>query len=83
MPKCPKGRSTLVSDALADLRWTADSEGALSFRAITEYYALFELMEAVVLQPDRPDVHVWKFSSSGQYTAQSAYAALFQGAVFV
>lgn len=33
-----------------------------------------------MLQPDRPDVHIWKLASSGQYTAQSAYAALFQGA---
>ncbi|GJN12898.1 hypothetical protein PR202_ga31222 [Eleusine coracana subsp. coracana] len=75
-----KANTRLVSDALAGLRWTTDIEGALSFRARTEYYALFELIEAVVLQPDRPDVHIWKLSSSGQYTVQSAYAALFQGA---
>ena len=35
----------------------------------------------MVLQQDSPDQYIWRLSSSGQYTAKSAYDALFQGAI--
>jgi hypothetical protein len=34
----------------------------------------------VVLQPGAPDSHLWRLSSSGKYSAKSAYTALLQGA---
>jgi hypothetical protein len=35
----------------------------------------------VELNESIPDKHVWRLSSSGQYTAKSAYTALFYGAI--
>lgn len=33
------------------------------------------------LQPVEEDVHIWRFSPSGQYSAKSAYEHLFQGSI--
>lgn len=36
----------------------------------------------MILQPDTPDVHVWRFISSGKFSTKSAYEALFYGSTF-
>ena len=40
-----------------------------------------DLLEGVVLQEGIPDRHIWRLSASGEYTAKSAYDALFEGAL--
>jgi hypothetical protein len=38
-------------------------------------------IEGMVLQEGIPDRHIWRLSASGEYTAKSAYDALFEGAL--
>jgi hypothetical protein len=45
-----------------------------------EYLVLWDVISEVNLQVGVQDKHIW-LSSSGQYTARSAYDALFQGAI--
>jgi len=42
---------------------------------------LWDIISVVVLQEGVPDRHIWRLSTTGQYTAKSAYDALFQGAI--
>ena len=44
------------------------------------YFELWDLL-GVVLQEGIPDRHIWRLSASGEYTAKSAYDALFEGAL--
>jgi hypothetical protein len=44
-----------------------------------EYLVLWDVISEVNLQVGVQDKHIWRLSSSGQYTARSAYDALFQG----
>jgi hypothetical protein len=39
------------------------------------------MLEDVVLQPGAPYKHLWRLSTSGQYSTKSAYKALFQGVI--
>ena len=71
----------LVKDALPDLNWLADLRGAISVAALANLMDLCDLLEGMVLQPDVPDVHTWRFSESGEYSASSAYRALLLGSV--
>jgi hypothetical protein len=57
------------------MNWIADCWGALLVTVILEFMGLFQQVEEVTLQPDVPDTHIWRYSTS------SAYAALFQGVV--
>ena len=79
----PKRRANkrTVLEALTNQRWLEDIQGQMSSDAVMEYLVLWDLIEGVVLQQDSPDPHIWRLSSSGQYTAKSAYDALFQGAI--
>jgi hypothetical protein len=71
-----------ASEALQNLNWTADFRRALSVTTILEFMVLFQQVEEVTLQSGVPDTHIWRLSSTGQYSARSAYTALFQGDVF-
>lgn len=70
-----------VKDALPNFNWFSDLQGAVSVRVFAEILDLCEVLEAVVLQSGVQDRHLWKFSTSGVYSAKSAYSALFFGAV--
>ncbi|WVZ76816.1 hypothetical protein U9M48_024747 [Paspalum notatum var. saurae] len=59
-------RQRSVSQALTNRRWVADIQGALTVQ-------LWELVEGFTLQPALSDQHIWKITSSGQYTSKSAY----------
>jgi hypothetical protein len=43
---------------------------------------LAEILEGTLLQPNVQDRHVWRFSTSGDYSSKSAYSAMFHGSVF-
>lgn len=67
-------------EAPTEHQWIADIQGALSVGAIADFLKLWGLLSGVQLQAGVMDKHL-RLSSSGQYIAKSAYAALFQGAV--
>ena len=41
---------------------------------------LNHLLSIPVLQPERKDKHIWRFSSNGQYSAKLTYEGFFLGA---
>lgn len=69
-----------VAKAMRDFTWLRDIHGTASLDVISELLTLGDFVSEVALQPDVPDTHQWRLSASGQYTAKSAYEALFQGA---
>ena len=68
-------------DALVDENWVADIQGEISLEALWEYLDLWDILTEVELQEGNSDKHIWRLSSSGVYTAKSAYDALFEGAI--
>ena len=46
-----------------------------------KYLNLWDTLTEVELQDGASDKHIWRLSSSGVYTAKSAYDALFEGAI--
>ena len=76
----PRARKQSVFDAFTGARWITDIKGAFTLDVLVEYLALWDLLSEVTLHSDIDDVHVWQLSTMGQYTAKSAYEALFIGA---
>lgn len=54
---------------------------ALSVQVILEYLLIWDLVDALVLQADVPDKHIWKLTSSGAYSCKSAYDSMFFGTI--
>jgi hypothetical protein len=48
---------------------------------LAEYLELWDLLSEVALQPNVADTHIWRFAASGQYSAKSAYEAMFTVAI--
>lgn len=42
---------------------------------------LWDLLEGYHLQPEVDDTHLWRFSSSGKYSARLVYELMFQGSI--
>jgi hypothetical protein len=72
-----KAKSRTVQEALNDHAWVSDFAGALSVGVMMEYLQLWDLLQEVVLQPEVEDTHFWRLSPTCQYSAKSAYEALF------
>ena len=71
-----------VMAALDEEKWLEDIQGEISLVPLLDYLELWDVLEEVQLQQEgTPDKHLWRFSSTGIYTAKSAYDALFQGAI--
>lgn len=70
-----------VADALANNAWVQDIHGVATVEVIMEFHHLWDLVTVVDLQPGVSDNHVWCLTSSGRYSARSAYEALFQGSI--
>jgi hypothetical protein len=47
-----------VNEALLNLRWVSDFQGALSFPVLLDYLELYQLLDQVELQPGIPDAHI-------------------------
>jgi hypothetical protein len=69
-----------IESALLNQVWIADIQGNLSVDIITDYIQLWDLLDEVQLQQEVDDTHKWRFDTSGQYSAKSAYGNLFLGA---
>ena len=78
VPKRIANRRT-VEEAMADRSWVMDIRGNPSVEAILDFLCLWDLIYDFQLQPEIEDSHIWRFSSSGQYSAKSAYASFFIG----
>jgi hypothetical protein len=70
-----------VSEALQNSRWIADFRGDLTLLVLVEYFDPFQELQQIDLQLGMPDGHIWKLSSSGQFSSKSAYTAMTQGAI--
>lgn len=77
VPACVRNSRT-VRDALEGRRWVRDIKAGLTAQVILEYLRVWDLLDGRVLS-DRPDSFRWKWTSSGQYSASSAYRAFFLG----
>jgi hypothetical protein len=77
----PKWRraSRIEASALDHNAWIADISGALTVQVILQFLQLVELLDGVALHPGMADSFIWRWSPSGQYSAASAYNALFLG----
>jgi len=62
-----------VFDALTYAWWITDIKGALTLEVLAEYLELWEVLSNFILQIEVEDVHMWQFSTTGQYTTKSAY----------
>jgi hypothetical protein len=69
-----------VQSALLNQAWITDIQGNLSADIIADYIQLWDLLDEVQLQQEVDDTHKWRFDTSGQYSAKSAYGNLFLGA---
>jgi hypothetical protein len=70
-----------VVEVLTEWRWVRDVHGAAIVQVILEILNLCNLLSGVTLQPNSLDKHIWRLSSSGLYSAKSAYLGLFQGSI--
>jgi hypothetical protein len=63
-----------VADGLQANNWARDIQGVIGVHKIGQYLRIWRLIEHTVLTTE-PDRLVWKWNSSGEYTANSAYLA--------
>lgn len=70
-----------VKAALNGMNWIEDIQGDMPVQALLEFLELWETLEDMVLQEGIPDRHIWRLSLSGDYSAKSAYDALFEGSL--
>jgi len=80
VPKRSSRRTVL--EALTGEKWTEDIQGEIGSTALIQYLELWDILNGVELNEEIPDKHIWRLSTSGKYTAKSAYDTLFQGAIF-
>jgi hypothetical protein len=76
-----RAKKRTVFEAPTEMRWISDIRGALTVAVLTEYLGLWDFLSDFVLQPEVEDSHTWQLSSSGKYSAKSAYEGLFIGAI--
>jgi hypothetical protein len=62
-----------------NVAWIRDITGALTIPAIVQYLHLRARLENVALDPSIFDRTIWKWLSSGVYSASSAYTMFFEG----
>jgi hypothetical protein len=69
-----------VHEALQNACWIQDIHGQVSIQLILEFLSLWDL-SGFTLHQGVPDTHIWRLSSTSQYSAKSAYEALCQGSI--
>ena len=69
--KRKRNKRTVLED-LTNLTWVRDIQGAFSAAFFTKYFALWDIILEVLLQPEVEDAHVWRFFGDGHYSAKSA-----------
>jgi hypothetical protein len=74
--------SRTVESALLNRQWIRDITGPLSVPVLTQFLRLVDALQLVVLAPGTPDRVEWKWSSTAEYSASTAYKAFFLGLEF-
>jgi hypothetical protein len=62
-----------VAEAMEGMSWVRELRGLVSQEIISEVLQLCDAISGVVLHPGTSDKFFWRFSSSRQYSAKSAY----------
>jgi len=70
-----------VQKALPDNAWLQNIQGHYSVLVLAELLNIWDLVEQILHQPEVEDLHKWRFEASGQFSTESAYEALFNGAI--
>ena len=68
-----------VEEALYDHAWVLDIRGIMTVEVTVEFLNLWDLLYDFQLQPKVEDTHIWRLSSSGQYSTKLAYEGFFIG----
>lgn len=76
-PKCRRKQRT-IAEGLLNYAWTRDIHGDMGIHEIGQYLLLWRETEGAALN-DQPDQLIWRWTSSGSYSACSAYLATFHG----
>uniref|UniRef100_A0A8I6XQ71 Reverse transcriptase zinc-binding domain-containing protein n=1 Tax=Hordeum vulgare subsp. vulgare TaxID=112509 RepID=A0A8I6XQ71_HORVV len=78
----PKHRRKMrtVADGLQAHKWARDIHGVLGIQEVGQYLQIWHKIEPTALSAE-PDRLIWKWTTSGTYTAQSAYKATFHGSI--
>ena len=77
-----KRKKRNVHDAQTDFKWISDLDvGNFTVAHISQFVNLWELIHEFTLTPGVEDTITWTLSTSGVYSAKSAYRAQFIGAL--
>jgi hypothetical protein len=68
-----------VAEGLVEMAWIRDLRGTITWVVISDLLTLSEVIAEFSLSDGVPNKHIWRFSSSGQYSSKSAYDMLFLG----
>ena len=74
-------RQQTVHQALPNQNWILEIRGGLSVKAISEYLIVWAMLDGIIFTNDQTDQVFWRWSTSGAYTARSAYKALHLGSI--
>jgi hypothetical protein len=75
-----RAKKRSVHDALTSRNWVHDIRSVITVNVLSDFLKVWDLTADWALQPDQEDKHIWMLSSSGIYSAKSAYNSLFLGA---
>ena len=76
----PKQRrkTRTMADGLNGNTWARDIQGTIGIHEIGQYLMLWQAIQHFTLT-EEPDRLLWRWTASATYSAQSCYAATFQG----
>ena len=78
IPKRRIKRNT-AQEALTNRAWIADIQGVIAVGVMVDFLHLWDILSVTDLQPEQKGRHIWRLSSSGQYSAKLAYESFFKG----
>jgi hypothetical protein len=61
-----------IQDAMHEGRWIEDIYGEATWAAMTKFLVLWDTLLDISPQQGISNTHVWRWSSSGEYTMKSA-----------
>lgn len=72
-------KSRTVAEGLRDNAWVKDIRGGLSIQAYLDFFALWDLLSSIQLEPEVADTAVWWPAKNGTFSVKSAYYLLSAG----